>query len=143
MKTHYSILLFFLLLCACSPSAEKAEMQEVASGVWKTSVGNPEKVNLLSELNLNPKLEAINAMQETELPISKDDISFEVRDGKTYLRFPLEKGEKIFGLGLNFKSVEQRGRIMQLHVDHYGGSDNGRTHAPVPFFVSSKGYGAE
>ena len=30
---------------------------------------------------------------------------------------------------------------MQLHVDHYGGKDNGRTHAPVPFYVSSNGYG--
>ena len=26
-------------------------------------------------------------------------------------------------------------------MDHYGGKDDGRTHAPVPFFVSSKGYG--
>ena len=31
---------------------------------------------------------------------------------------------------------------MRLHVDHYGGTDDGRTHAPVPFFVSSRGYGA-
>ena len=30
---------------------------------------------------------------------------------------------------------------MRLHMDHYTGSDNGRTHAPVPFFVSSRGYG--
>lgn len=26
-------------------------------------------------------------------------------------------------------------------MDHYGGKDNGRTHAPVPFYVSSLGYG--
>jgi hypothetical protein len=26
-------------------------------------------------------------------------------------------------------------------MDHYGGKDNGRTHAPTPFYVSSKGYG--
>jgi alpha-D-xyloside xylohydrolase len=37
--------------------------------------------------------------------------------------------------------VEQRGRIMRLHMDHYGGKDNGRNHAPVPFYVSSNGYG--
>jgi hypothetical protein len=30
---------------------------------------------------------------------------------------------------------------LELHVDHYGGKDNGRTHAPVPFYVSSNGYG--
>lgn len=26
-------------------------------------------------------------------------------------------------------------------MDHFGGKDNGRTHAPVPFYVSTKGYG--
>ena len=62
-------------------------------------------------------------------------------NGETYLRFPLLKGEEIFGFGLNFKTVFQRGNILQLHVDHYGGSDNGRTHAPVPFYVSDQGYG--
>jgi alpha-D-xyloside xylohydrolase len=28
-----------------------------------------------------------------------------------------------------------------LHVDHYSGKDNGRTHAPTPFYISSNGYG--
>lgn len=111
-------------------------------GIWKLSVGNPEKFDLLSELNLTPRTEAIQRMGEVPFPVDEKEIRFEVVDGKTYLRFPLDHGEKIFGLGLNFKTVEQRGRIMRLHVDHYGSKDDGRTHAPVPFFVSSKGYGA-
>ena len=49
--------------------------------------------------------------------------------------------EQIYGLGLNFQSVFQRGKVLNLHVDHYGGRDDGRTHAPVPFYVSSRGYG--
>jgi alpha-D-xyloside xylohydrolase len=57
------------------------------------------------------------------------------------LRFPLERGEQIFGLGLNFQTVHQRGKILTLRMDHYGRSDNGRSHAPVPFYVSSRGYG--
>ena len=117
------------------------EYQKVASGVWKVEVGKPDKVNLLSELEFTPKIDAINAIEEVDLPVDKSEITTEVFDGKTYIRFPLDKEEKIYGLGLNFKSVQQRGRITRLHVDHYGGSDNGRTHAPVPFFVSSKGYG--
>jgi alpha-D-xyloside xylohydrolase len=60
---------------------------------------------------------------------------------KTYLHFPLDQNERIFGLGLNFKTVEQRGRIMRLHMDHYGGQDNGVTMHPCPFYVSSNGYG--
>lgn len=131
-------------LCSCShaPVSNEAVWNEKASGVWEVTVGKPEKLNLLSELTIKPKLNTINEMEKADLPVDKNEIRFELVDGKTYIRFPLEKDEKIFGLGLNFKTVEQRGRIMQLHTDHYGGTDNGRTHAPVPFFVSSKGYGA-
>lgn len=111
------------------------------AGIWKLSVGTPEKINLLSELDITPKKEALEQMPESILPITRSDVKTELRDGKTYISFPLEKGEKIFGLGLHFKTVEQRGRIMRLHMDHYGENDNGRTHAPVPFFVSSRGYG--
>lgn len=142
----YWIFISTLCLCACgvkvSTDKEEVGWQKETSGVWTMSVGTPEKVNLLSELHITPKMEAIQKMGEADLPISEQDITTEVVDGKTYIRFPLEKDEKIFGLGLNFKTVEQRGRIMRLHVDHYGGTDDGRTHAPVPFFVSSRGYGA-
>ncbi len=145
MKKYIVTICALVILSACTDSPQKTkgiEWKEKAAGVWNVSVGTPEKVNLLSELNITPKFDAIGKMGEASLPVSKEDISFELVDGKTYIRFPLEKDEKIFGLGLNFKTVEQRGRIMRLHVDHYGGKDDGRTHTPVPFFVSSKGYGA-
>lgn len=143
MKRKQIYLLLALSLgVAVQAQTAYCDWKSEASGIWSVRVGNPEKVDLLSELSLTPKIEAINAMPEATLPISKEDIVFKQVDGKTYIQFPLEKGEKIFGLGLNFKTVEQRGRIMRLHMDHYNGRDDGRTHAPVPFFVSSKGYGA-
>jgi alpha-D-xyloside xylohydrolase len=58
---------------------------------------------------------------------SQNDISGTINDAKTYLRFPLEKEEQLYGFGLNFQTVHQRGKILQLHMDHYGGKDNGRT----------------
>lgn len=135
-----------VLLSACSGTTHQADTtagwKETATGVWTATVGKPEQVNLTSELHIVPRTDALQNMGEATLPFQPSDISMEVVDGKTYLRFPLEEGEKIFGLGLNFKTVEQRGRILRLHVDHYGGKDDGRTHAPVPFFVSSRGYGA-
>ena len=138
-----AVALLSLAACMEVPGDQTgSEWKEAASGVWQISVGKPEKLNLLSELDLHPKWDAINAMPKADLPVDLDEIRFEEVDGKTYIRFPLDKGEKIFGVVLNFKTDEQRGRILELHVDHYGGKDNGRTHAPVPFFVSSKGYGA-
>ena len=118
------------------------EWKKEGQGIWKISVGKQEKVTLLSELDITPQWKATAEIGDAPLAIDPKDVKTEVVDGKTYIRFPLDKDEKIFGLGLNFKTVEQRGRVMRLHVDHYGGSDNGRTHAPIPFFVSSKGYGA-
>ncbi|HLN56012.1 MAG TPA: TIM-barrel domain-containing protein [Bacteroidales bacterium] len=115
--------------------------QKMAPGVWKAVIGLPEKTNLLSQAAVEPYLEGLNKMGDQTFPLPGEKIVAGIADGKTYLRFPLEKNEQIFGFGLNFKTVHQRGRILDLHVDHYGGTDNGRTHAPVPFYVSDKGYG--
>ncbi len=115
--------------------------EPVFPGVWKTQVGTPDKLNLLNATGADPRAEALDVRTEQDFPIDPAEIKTTLRNGKVVLRLPLDKDEQIFGLGLNFKTIDQRGRIMRLHMDHYGKEDNGRTHAPVPFFVSSKGYG--
>jgi alpha-D-xyloside xylohydrolase len=132
---------FQLLLITANSQTPILRWEKMANGVWKAKIGKPESNNLLSISESKPKTSAINEMSAVAFPLSPNEIKFEIFDGKTYLRFPLEKAEKIFGLGLNFKTVEQRGRILRLHEDHYDGVDNGRSHAPIPFYVSSKGYG--
>ena len=44
------------------------------AGIWKLSVGTPEKINLLSELDITPKKEALQQMAEGRLPISPADV---------------------------------------------------------------------
>ena len=122
-------------------TAQTLTWTEVAPGVWKTVIGNPEAFNLFKAADIQPNIEALQKLGTATFPISNTEIAGEVNNGQTFLRFPLEKEEQIFGFGLNFKSVYQRGKILELHVDHYGEVDNGRTHAPVPFYVSDKGYG--
>lgn len=111
------------------------------SGVWETKLYEVPEFNLLSVSKKEPRKEALQKLGETEFPLNKQEITSFSKNGKTFLRFPLDEEEQIYGLGLHFNSVQQRGKILRLHMDHYGGSDNGRTHAPVPFFISSKGYG--
>jgi len=140
-------LIGLLLVCLLCPLNDLKGQDQVlhwtkqTSGVWVAQAGKPEAVNFTTVSEVEPKLEALNRIENIEFPIPESEIKSVVFDGKTYLQFPLEVGEQIFGLGLNFKTVEQRGRILRLHMDHYGGQDNGRSHAPVPFYVSSKGYG--
>jgi len=136
-----SLLGFILFSISYTISAQVTTWTEIAPGVWKTVIGMPDKLDLFSAAGIEPSGEALSKMVSVEFPANENDIVAEVIDGKTYLRFPLAENEQIFGFGLNFKTVHQRGKILRLHVDHYGGSDNGRTHAPVPFYLSDRGYG--
>ena len=61
--------------------------------------------------------------------------------GGSSCALPLEADEKIFGLGLQFMKVNHRGRTRYLRVNSDPVQDTGETHAPVPFYVSSRGYG--
>ncbi len=115
--------------------------QQVEPGVWKGVVGTPEAYSLLKVAGVIPQTESLKKMPDVNFPALGKEVVGAVSDGKTSLRIPLVKGEQLYGFGLNFQTVHQRGKILNLHVDHYGGKDNGRTHAPVPFYVSSEGYG--
>nr|WP_199075585.1 TIM-barrel domain-containing protein [Pedobacter sp. ASV19] len=136
--------LLIVFLCI-SPSvavhAQGLNWNEVEPGVWKGVTGKPEAYDLIKASGATANESALSKLPSVNFPLAKEAIHTQIIDGKTYLRFPLEKGEQIYGLGLNFQTIHQRGKVLQLHVDHFGGKDNGRTHAPVPFYVSSKGYG--
>ena len=128
-------------LTVAPANAQNPEWQEIAPGIWKAVAGAPEPFDLLKAAGVTPRMEGLQKLGTQPFPMDREKINAEIADGKTLLRFPLNRKEQIYGFGLNFKTVRQRGRILQLHVDHYGGSDNGRTHAPVPFYVSDRGYG--
>lgn len=130
-----------LLGCAQQNLHAAIEWQQVEPGVWKGIVGTPEDYSLLGVANATPLKEGFTRLPQTDIPSIAPEIVGEVVNGKTHLRFPLDKNEQLYGFGLNFQTVHQRGKILNLHVDHYGGKDNGRTHAPVPFYISSNGYG--
>lgn len=140
---HLNLLvtLLFFLFYGFQGKSQAISWQEVEPGIWKGTVGTPEAYNLLVAAGANPNKEALAKLGKASFPLPQNEIVAQVSDGKTYLRFPLIKKEQLFGFGLNFQTIHQRGKILELHVDHYGGKDNGRTHAPTPFYVSSGGYG--
>lgn len=117
------------------------DWREVAPGVWRAEAGTPEELSLLEAAGIVPSREALGRLPTVDFPLPQPEIRAVHQDGKLYLRFPLGPEEQLYGLGLNFERVQQRGVVKELRVDHYGGEDNGRTHAPVPFYVSSDGYG--
>ena len=55
--------------------------------------------------------------------------------------FTLAPGEKIFGCGESFTSLDKRGQKVVLWTDDANGIENQGLYKPIPFFLSSRGYG--
>ncbi len=55
--------------------------------------------------------------------------------------FTLSPGEKIFGCGESFKEFNKRGQKVVLWTDDANGVQNEGMYKPIPFFMSSRGYG--
>ncbi len=55
--------------------------------------------------------------------------------------FSLSPGEKIFGCGESFTRLDKRGQKIVLWTDDANGVQNQGMYKPVPFFMSSRGYG--
>ena len=115
--------------------------QSVANGVWKSEIGdmNSEKryISLAAEA---PRLDRINELSPTGFPFENCMPSYQDKDGKITVRIPTEKDEYIYGFGLQFDGLKKNKTVLTLNTDHWG-KGNGRTHAPVPFYISSRGYG--
>ena len=57
------------------------------------------------------------------------------------LEFPLEYGEEVYGFGLQLKGFNHKNHKLQLRANSDPAANTGDSHAPVPFFVTTKGYG--
>lgn len=57
------------------------------------------------------------------------------------LEFPLTADENIFGFGLQLQGFNHTKRKLNLRVNSDPNVYTGDSHAPVPFFVTTKGYG--
>ena len=82
------------------------------------------------------------------MPLDETGISFSVSNRGCSLLLPLAAGECIYGFGLNTKLFDmteskghQTGRRVFLKPTDSPENDLGESHAPVPFYVSAKGYG--
>lgn len=114
---------------------------EAALGVWKGWAGNPDPPTPLSLLGVTPARKGLVALGTAALPFAIEAITVEHADQRVIVRVPLQPDEHLFGLGLQFLKLNQRGRTRYLRVNSDPRQDTGETHAPVPFYLSSRGYG--
>lgn len=100
----------------------------------KVSFGNPEKIV--------PSVfcKKINYV-DTDIKYELEKIKFRTTSRGCLVEFPLESDEEVYGFGLQLKGFDHKGRKLCLRTNSDPVAYTGDSHAPVPFFVSTKGYG--
>ncbi len=144
--SFFFVLTFFIQLSVNYAQHSDAQLQQInwkeyAPGIWVSQLGEEQPVSLLDAAGAEPDFSALRKLPSVDFPLPGEKTQVAYINDETYLRMPLESSEEIYGFGLQFKSTVHNGNIYNLHVDHYGGEDNGRTHAPLPFYISNRRYG--
>ncbi|MBE7043132.1 MAG: glycoside hydrolase [Ruminococcaceae bacterium] len=78
---------------------------------------------------------------ETEVSYDCSKFQFKTTSRGCLLEFPLEYGEEVFGFGLQLKGFNHKSHKLQLRTNSDPVANTGDSHAPVPFFVTNRGYG--
>jgi alpha-D-xyloside xylohydrolase len=113
---------------------------EIMPGVWRVRIGSPEAFTPITSRYIPAAKDAMKDMPTvSEVPLLEPSALIDRRG--TTVRLPLEPRENIYGLGLQMLSFNQRGKKKTLRVNADPQMDTGDSHAPVPFYVSTRGYG--
>ena len=112
----------------------------VLPGVWRMRLGTPEKFTPVSSRFIPPAEEAMRGLPAVnKAPLPEVTANLDGRGVKVLL--PLEADEHLLGFGLQMLSFDQRGKKKVMRVNADPRFDTGDSHAPVPFYVSTRGYG--
>ena len=117
-------------------------MIKTANGVWKLTLGEPEQFTPERFRENAIKIEEIERLPVSQkLPFKETSISWEKTKRGITITLPMKTDEDIYGFGLQLQSVNHAGRRRYIKVNSDPAANTGEGHAPVPFYVSSAGYG--
>jgi alpha-D-xyloside xylohydrolase len=110
-------------------------------GVWHRSFGQPAGITPVSLRELPPASAALAAMPACTEPAWWTAATWRRSRRGLVVTIPVGDDEQFYGLGLQLKSVAQRGKKKTLRVNSDPVADTGDSHAPVPFLCSTAGWG--
>jgi alpha-D-xyloside xylohydrolase len=127
----------------------EAHPELVAPGVWRIRLGEPEKLTPSHFQKFPADKSGMKTLPAGSRPaLDLKSIHFEVTSGGCAVTLPMDADESIYGFGLNTMLFDMTqtgqthgGRRIFLKPTDHPENDLGESHAPVPFYCSSKGYG--
>ena len=117
-------------------------LQQVFQSVWKVTLGHPDSTTPVGLRYQSAAEKALSALDgPTSCPINEGGIIGKSTQRGYVVEIDLEQDEQVYGFGLQMLSFNQRGLKKTLRVNSDPQSDLGDSHAPVPFYVTTGGYG--
>jgi len=104
---------------------------KIRKNPWKLAVYDATGTTLISEESPNEGFENKSLSYRTYY-----DTVTEVNEAMF-----LDPSEHVFGFGERFNKMDKRGMTTYMHVQDLVGSSGDVTYIPIPFFISTKGYG--
>jgi alpha-D-xyloside xylohydrolase len=125
---------------AVNASHETSVWERIHPGVWRATLGTPERYTPVTSRLVPPQSTAFEKLPRV------DAVPLPPIQGKRLARgymvqLPLRPEEQIYGLGLQFMSLAQRGKKKVARVNADPKMDTGDSHAPAPFYVTTEGIG--
>lgn len=117
-------------------------MQQIAKGIWKIVLGELETFTPEHFRQFPVRTEAIEQIPVSrECRVSEEKIHWRKTKRGITVTLPMETQEDIYGFGLQLQGFNQAGRRRYIKVNSDPVANTGEGHAPVPFYISSAGYG--
>lgn len=138
-----------MAVCGAEPGAPAPKAELVAPGIWRLHFGSPEQFTPTHFRSAAMDTAGLEKMSPSPaMPLDPAKISFQVSNRGCSLLLPMTPDESIYGLGLSTKLFDltegksgRTGRRVFLKPTDSPENEWGESHAPAPFYASSKGYG--
>ncbi|MDB5246360.1 MAG: hypothetical protein JWQ40_754 [Segetibacter sp.] len=139
MKNSHRLLVSVLLLTFQPANAQT--VQKVANGIWKITYGTPES-HLPTEFKNPPATDGLNKMQQIKTPpVDVKNIRFKQMPKGVMADIKIDTSERFYGFGLQTNTFDQTGMRREIRTNSWILGNTGLGHAPMPFYISTKGYG--
>ena len=130
-----------ICLLFCFHLSYSQTVEKIYPGIWKITYGQPEKY-LPTDFKEAPASEALVTIADRgSEPFDLRSVQFKETPKGVVAGFLLDETEKIYGFGLQVNAFQQRGMRRDIRNNSWTIGNVGFSHASMPFFVSSNGYG--
>lgn len=117
-------------------------MQQIAKGIQKITFGTPEQYTPEYFRQFPVKKEEIEQISISKSSgVTEEKIYWKKTKRGITVTLPMGTQEDLYGFGLQLQGFNQAGRRRYIKVNSDPVANTGESHAPVPFCISSAGYG--